>query len=125
MKCKIVQAPFSNQSLKVLLYIAFKPVVIQFYTNRCHTRRRNLSSDKWESAVCLWNLSDISTPITKFTTQNISKIQKIRDSTMNRSVRNALEFTLALIRLRQQFDIDIEDSSSDVQFNEFDIEIDG
>ena len=41
MKCKIVQAPFSNQSLKALLYIAFKPVAIQFYTNRCHTRSKH------------------------------------------------------------------------------------
>ena len=40
MKCKNVHAPSSNQSLKVLLYIAFKPVVIQFYTNRCHTRHK-------------------------------------------------------------------------------------
>jgi len=73
----------------------------------------------------LCNLSDVDTTLSKFTTQDISKIEEIRDSTMKPSVRNALEFTLSLIRLKQQFDIDIEDVSSDVQFSEFDIEIDG
>ena len=50
---------------------------------------------------------------------------KVKDSRLEKGVRYAFEFTLALIRLRQQFDIDIEDASSDVQFSEFDIEIDG
>ena len=49
----------------------------------------------------------------------------MKDSNLERSYFNVLKFTLFLIRLRQQFDIDIEDVSSDVQFSEFDIEIDG
>ena len=87
--------------------------------------KTRLSNNNLEHAICLWNLSDVKTPLSKFTTQDISKIEEIRDSTMKPSVRNALEFTLSLIRLKQQFDIDIEDVSSDVQFSEFDIEIDG
>jgi WD40 repeat protein len=87
--------------------------------------RSKFLSSNWEYTICLCNLSDVDTPLSKFTTQDISKIEEIRDSTMKPSVRNALEFTLSLIRLKQQFDIDIEDASSDVQFSEFDIEIDG
>jgi WD40 repeat protein len=87
--------------------------------------RSKFLSSTLEYTICLCNLSEVDTPLSKFTTQDISKIEEIRDSTMKPSVRNALEFTLSLIRLKQQFDIDIEDASSDVQFSEFDIEIDG
>ena len=76
----------------------------------------------------LWDLSGMNTntSISRFTTQDIATIEsQIKESTIKEDVRrNALKFTLALIRLRQQFDIDIEDVSSNVQFSEFDIEID-
>jgi hypothetical protein len=35
---KTVHDHLKYRSLKVLLYQGFKPVVIQFYTNRCRTR---------------------------------------------------------------------------------------
>ena len=74
----------------------------------------------------LWKFTDGNIPLSKFTAQDISKIEsKIKDKNLDKKARNVFEFTLALIRLRQQFDIDIEDVSSDVQFSEFDIEIDG
>ena len=64
--------------------------------------------------------------ISKFTVQDIAEIEsKIKNPTIEQGFYNALKFTLVLIRLRQQFDIDIEEVSSDVQFSEFDIEIDG
>jgi hypothetical protein len=67
-----------------------------------------------------------NTSISRFTTQDIATIEsQIKESTIKEDVPNAIKFTLALIRLRQQFDIDIEDVSSNVQFSEFDIEIDG
>jgi WD40 repeat protein len=76
----------------------------------------------------LWDLSSMNTntSISRFTTQDIATIEsQIKESTIKEDVPNAIKFTLALIRLRQQFDIDIEDVSSNVQFSEFDIEIDG
>jgi hypothetical protein len=35
---KTVHNPLKCQSLKALLYNSLKPVMIQFCTNRCHTR---------------------------------------------------------------------------------------
>jgi WD40 repeat protein len=82
-----------------------------------------------DGMIRLWDLSGMNTntSISRFTTQDIATIEsQIKESTIKEDVRrNALKFTLALIRLRQQFDIDIEDVSSNVQFSEFDIEIDG
>ena len=67
-----------------------------------------------------------SIPINKLSDQDIEAIElKLKDFELGKNVHNAIKFTLALIRLKQQFDIDIEDASSDVQFSEFDIEIDG
>ena len=80
-----------------------------------------------DGIIRIWDLLGINTntSISRFTTQYISAIElQIKKSTIEEDTRNALEFTLALIRLRQQFDIDIEEVSSDVQFGEFDIEID-
>lgn len=88
--------------------------------------RERFLNGKLEHAIFSLNLSDINTPLSKFTNEDISKIEKIRDSKKIREcVCKSLEFMLSLIRLRQQFDIDIEDVSSDVQFSEFNIEIDG
>ena len=68
----------------------------------------------------------IHIPINKLDSQSIVEIEvKARDSSLEEGSRNAFKFTLALIRLRQQFDIDIEDSSNDIASSEFDIEIDG
>jgi hypothetical protein len=35
---KTVQCPLKNESLEPLLYKRLKPLMIPFYTNRCHTR---------------------------------------------------------------------------------------
>jgi WD40 repeat protein len=79
-----------------------------------------------EGNIRFWDLSDKDITINDFTPQNIIDIEsKINTSSIEESLRDALKFTLALIRLRQQFDIDIEDSSNDIQFSEFDIEIEG
>ena len=68
--------------------------------------------------------ADHNPSISKFTVQGIAEIEsKIKNPTTEQGFYNALKFTLVLIRLRQQFDIDIEEVSSDVQFSEFDIEI--
>jgi WD40 repeat protein len=75
--------------------------------------------------ICLWNLpKNIS--ISKLSTKDVDEIEAMmKDPNLEKSCFNVLKFTLSLIRLRQQFDIDIENVSSDVQFSEFDIEIDG
>jgi WD40 repeat protein len=76
-----------------------------------------------DNTIRLWSLPH-QYPIGKFTTQNISEIElKSENSDLEEGVRNAFKFTLALIRLRQQFDIDIEEVSSDIQLSPFDIEI--
>jgi hypothetical protein len=79
-----------------------------------------------EHTIKLWNLphgnSNIS--ISKFTNQDVAEISsKVNDPAIEESFRNILKFTLALIDLRQQFDIDIEDSSNDIPSGEYDIEI--
>ncbi|MEA5490219.1 MULTISPECIES: WD40 repeat domain-containing protein [Pseudanabaena] len=86
---------------------------------------RILVSGHWNNNICLWDLpKNIS--ISKLSTKDVDEIEAMmKDSNLERSYFNVLKFTLFLIRLRQQFDIDIEDVSSDVQFSEFDIEIDG
>ena len=85
-----------------------------------------LVSQSRDKTVRLWNLCSSTASIKKLATQDISVIEaKIKSPKTEISLRYTLEFTLALVRLRQQFDIDIEDVSSDVQFSEFDIEIDG
>lgn len=76
--------------------------------------------------IRFWDLSNKDITINDFTPKNIIDLEsKINTSSIEESLRDALKFTLALIRLRQQFDIDIEDSSNDIQFSEFDIEIEG
>jgi len=82
-----------------------------------------VSSDS-DGYICLWKSPNM--PISKLTNKDIRKIElNANDPNLEIGTRNAFKFTLALLRLRQRFDIDIEDASSDVQFNEFDIEIDG
>jgi hypothetical protein len=87
-----------------------------------------ISVSDWGN-IHLFNLSKSfvsSIPINKLSDQDIEAIElKLKDFELGKNVHNAIKFTLALIRLKQQFDIDIEDASSDVQFSEFDIEIDG
>ena len=83
--------------------------------------------NKLEGVIRVWNLpnDNANTPIHKFTQQDVAEIQlRTKDSNLENGIRNALRFTLTLIQLRQQFDIDIEDSSNDISFSEFDIEID-
>ncbi len=73
----------------------------------------------------LGSLSYRYSTLNRFTPEDISEIESnITNANLKEGIRNALKFTLTLIRLRQQFDIDIEDVSSDIQFSEFDIEID-
>lgn len=87
--------------------------ILASISNSCHS-------------INLWNLVDNNIPLNKFTKQDISQMEsKTKDSGVNKDYRRVLEFTLALIRLRQQFDIDIEDSSNDISSSEFDIEIEG
>ena len=74
----------------------------------------------------LGSLSYRYSTLNRFTPEDISEIESnITNANLKEGIRNALKFTLSLIRLRQQFDIDIEDVFSDIQFSEFDIEIDG
>ena len=75
--------------------------------------------------ICLWNLpKNIS--VSKLSTKDVDEIEAMmKQPNLEKGYFHVLKFTLFLIRLRQQFDIDIEDSFSDVQFSEFDIEIDG
>lgn len=72
----------------------------------------------------LWSIDNHNIPISQLTSQDIKKIKsRIQSPTLDEGICNALKFTLALIDLRQQFDIDIEDSSNDIPSSEFDIEI--
>jgi WD40 repeat protein len=71
---------------------------------------KTLASGGQDNTIRLWKLSQ-NIPIDKFNIEDISKIElKIDDYRIKESFRNILKFTLALIHLRQQFDIDIEDS---------------
>ena len=51
------------------------------------------------------------------------KKKKVNDPATDKGDRQALNFTLALIRLRQQYDIEIDEASSDIELSPFDIEI--
>lgn len=87
---------------------------------------RYLSSDtiakSSDCAINIWTSPNI--PISKFTSKDIAEIKrKTKDYSLEEGTRNAFKFTLELIRLRQQFDIDIEDSSNNFTSSEFDIEI--
>jgi WD40 repeat protein len=82
-----------------------------------------IASSSDDNTIRLWS-SPTNIPISKFTPRDIAEIEsKSKDSSLKEVTRNAFKFTLALIRLRQQFDIDIEDSSNDIASSEFDIEI--
>ncbi len=82
-----------------------------------------LASGGQDNTIRLWKLSQ-SIPINKFNIEDISEIEsKVDDYRIRENFRNVLKFTLALIRLRQQFDIDIEDSLDNISSSEFDIEI--
>ena len=77
-----------------------------------------------KSMFCLSSLNVRHIPISKFTNRDIAKItSKVKDPAIEESFRNTLKFILALIDLRQQFDIDIEDASNNIASSEFDIEI--
>jgi WD40 repeat protein len=77
-----------------------------------------------KSMFCLSSLNVRHIPISKFTNRDIAKItSKVKDPAIEESFRNTLKFILALIDLRQQFDIDIEDASNNFASSEFDIEI--
>jgi WD40 repeat protein len=83
-----------------------------------------LVSGAQDRTNCLWSLPYLDCSISKYTTQEISEIElKSEDSDLEEGIRNASKFTLALIRLRQQFDIDIEEESDDIELSPFDIEI--
>jgi len=83
---------------------------------------RYLSSDRLDWAINIWTSPNI--PISRFTSKDIAEIErKTKDYSLEEGTRNAFKFTLELIRLRQQFDIDIEDSSNNFTSSEFDIEI--
>ena len=71
---------------------------------------KTLASGSQDNTIRLWKLSQ-NMPIDKFNIEDISEIElKVDDYRIKESFRNILKFTLALIHLRQQFDIDIEDS---------------
>ncbi|MDD1416918.1 hypothetical protein MEN41_20570, partial [Dolichospermum sp. ST_con] len=76
-----------------------------------------LACNGYDNNIYLWSLSYGNCTLNKFTPENISEIESnIMNTNLREGIRNALKFTLTLIRLRQQFDIDIEDVSSDIQF---------
>jgi hypothetical protein len=108
-----------------------------FMTNGISSGRKGYSSKEYDSSkrpittihLRLWSLFNsryINMPLSLITNSDISKIKsKIEEYKIDEVVRSTFEFNLALIALRKQFDIDIEDSSNDIHFSEFDIEIDG
>ena len=108
-----------------------------FKTNGISSGRKGYSSKEFDSSkrpittvhLRLWSLFNsryINMPLSLITNSDISKIKsKIEEYKIDEVVRSTFEFNLALIALRKQFDIDIEDSSNDIHFSEFDIEIDG
>ena len=84
---------------------------------------RFLASISGDGTIHIWSTStDIA--INQFTPRDITEIErKSRDSRLEESSRNCFKFTLELIHLRQQFDIDIDDSSNNIASSEYDIEI--
>jgi WD40 repeat protein len=83
---------------------------------------RALVSNSSDGTMRIW--TSPNSPISKLTPRDITEIErKTKDSSLEEGTRNAFKFTLALIRLRQQFDIDIEESSNDISSSEYDIEI--
>ncbi len=69
---------------------------------------RVLASSSNDGTIRLWN-SPTDIPINQFTPRDIIEIErKSEDSRLEKGTRNVFKFTLALIRLRQEFDIEIE-----------------
>ena len=88
---------------------------------------KTLISGSKDKTIRLWNLKNPNDfPINELSGKDVAELSlKSKIPTLTEGVRHAIKFTLALIRLRQQFDIDIEDSSNDIASSEFDIEIEG
>ena len=106
------------------------PLRLAFSDNGCYIllalrpKYRKLSTGHERALWALWSIDNHNIPISQLTSQDIKKIKsRIQSPTLDEGICNALKFTLALIDLRQQFDIDIEDSSNDIPSSEFDIEI--
>lgn len=92
------------------------------YSVAINQNGRALVSNSSDGTMRIW--TSPNSPISKLTPRDITEIErKTKDSSLEEGTRNAFKFTLALIRLRQQFDIDIEDSSNNITSSEFDIEI--
>ncbi|PZU92351.1 MAG: hypothetical protein DCE90_18385 [Pseudanabaena sp.] len=87
---------------------------------------KTLISGSKDKTIRLWNLKNPNDfPINELSDKDVAELSlKRKLPTLTEGVRNAIKFTLELIRLRQQFDIDIEDSSNNIASSEFDIEID-
>lgn len=103
------------------------PLRLAFSDNGCYVllALRPRYRDGMKRPWTLWSIDNHNIPISQLTSQDIKKIKtRVQSPTLDEGLCNALKFTLALIDLRQQFDIDIEDSSNDISFSEFDIEID-
>ncbi len=80
----------------------------------------------YDSGIELWKLPQIdqNSSISKFSNQEIAEISMNASKFhAEESLHSTLKFTVALAQLRQQFDIDIEDSSNDISSSEYDIEI--
>jgi hypothetical protein len=74
--------------------------------------------------IRLWKLPNNDISINKLTAQDITKMElQVKDLKIVESIRNSIKFTLALIRLKQQFDIDIENTPNNIPYSEYDIEI--
>jgi len=88
---------------------------------------KTLISGSKDKTIRLWNLKNPNDfPINELSGKDVAELSlKSKIPTLTEGVRHAIKFTLALIRLRQEFDIDIEDSSNDIASSEFDIEIEG
>ena len=87
---------------------------------------KTLISGSKDKTIRLWNLKNPNDfPINELSDKDVAELSlKRKLPTLTEGVRNAIKFTLELIRLRQEFDIDIEDSSNNIASSEFDIEID-
>ena len=87
---------------------------------------KTLISGSKDKTIRLWDLKNPKNfLINELSGKDVAELSlKRKLPTLTEGVRNAIKFTLELIRLRQEFDIDIEDSSNDIASSEFDIEID-
>ncbi len=86
-----------------------------------------LASGSFDHTVRLWTLDPFSRlPIGQTNLEDLALVQEtLHDGNLSAEERNCLEFIVALMRWRRQFDIEVGEALRRIEIGEFDIEIEG